>query len=451
MSDGRRAYQVREVADLVRGALADVVEFRDILVEGEISNVRIPSSGHMYFTLKDSAATLACVCFRMQRARLAFEPTNGLVVTARGRIEVYGSGYQLYVERIEPGGIGALALAVEQRRRRLAAEGLFAHERKRPLPLLPRRIAVVTSLTGAAVRDVCTVVRRRAPCVGIVIVPTPVQGDTAASGVIAGIAAAQRLPDVDVVLVVRGGGSFEDLFPFHDEGVARAIAACAVPVVTGIGHESDVVIADDVADRRAATPSAAAEVAVPHVPVLRETLFSQRRHLQQGFLGVVAVKRNGLRRVGERLSRNSPAVALPVKRMALDRSVQLLEQVVMGTVLRSRTALLASRTRLRQQDPGLRLAERRHHLGRYAAQLDGVVQMLTARRRSALAIAKARLGALSPQRTLQRGYSITVNPESGRVLTGVGGVRGGQRLRTIVADGSIESEVTIVEAGGGGK
>ncbi|NOT45081.1 MAG: exodeoxyribonuclease VII large subunit, partial [Acidobacteria bacterium] len=258
----RRVLTVTELTAGIRGLLED--RFADVWVEGEVSNCRVWNTGHMYFTLKDRDAQLKGVMFRSALRLLKFKPQDGLRVVARGRVSVYDpkGEYQIVCEHLEPEGLGALQLAFDQLKQRLAAEGLFAQTRKRDLPTLPRRIGIVTSPDGAALRDIVHVLRRRYPQAHLVIAPTRVQGEGAAIEIARALGAIGRVDGVDVVIVGRGGGSIEDLWAFNEEVVARAIAGCPVPTVSAVGHETDVTIADFVADVRAPTPSAAAEIVV---------------------------------------------------------------------------------------------------------------------------------------------------------------------------------------------
>ncbi|MGB7220007.1 MAG: exodeoxyribonuclease VII large subunit, partial [Vicinamibacterales bacterium] len=258
----RRVLTVTELNVRVRDLIE--TEFGEIWVEGELSNCRVWNTGHLYFTLKDSAAQVRAVIFRSALRYLKFKPTDGLRVVARGRLSVYEpkGEYQLVCEHMEPHGLGALQLAFDQLKKRLQEEGLFDASRKRPLPALPRKIGIVTSIEGAAVRDIIKVLRRRYANAHLIIRPTRVQGEGAAAEIGRGLGAIGRVPHVDVVIVGRGGGSIEDLWAFNEESVARAIAACPVPVISAVGHETDVTIADFVADLRAPTPSAAAEMVV---------------------------------------------------------------------------------------------------------------------------------------------------------------------------------------------
>src|SRR5579864_3842686 len=270
----RRSLTVSELTARIRDLLAK--NFVDVLVEGEVSNCREAQSGHIYFTLKDAKAQIKCVCFRNQAMRLKCRPGDGLKLIVRGSISVYEprGEYQIYVEHIEPSGVGALQFAFEQLKKRLEAEGLFDEARKKPLPVMPRCIGVVTSPGGAAVRDIIRILRRRFSNLHLMVYPVRVQGDGAAEDIVAALKYFSRKQLVDVILLARGGGSIEDLWAFNEEIVARAIVACTVPVVSGVGHEADFTIADFVADVRASTPSAAAEI------VVRSRLEFQRHLLE---------------------------------------------------------------------------------------------------------------------------------------------------------------------------
>jgi exodeoxyribonuclease VII large subunit len=281
----RRVFSVSELTGRIRELLTR--NFTDILVEGELSNCQFPQSGHMYCTLKDDRAQIKCVCFKTQLRLMKFRPENGLHVTVRGSVSVYEirGEYQVYIESIEPVGLGALQLAFDQLKKRLEAEGLFAAERKKPLPMLPRCIGLITSPTGAAVRDVVRILRRRFHNVYLTLYPVRVQGDGAALEIVRALQFFNRQQTVDVLILARGGGSLEDLWAFNEETVARAVSDSVIPVICGIGHETDFTIADFVADVRASTPSAAAELVVQtrrefdkHVAELRGALAEQMRY-----------------------------------------------------------------------------------------------------------------------------------------------------------------------------
>ncbi len=277
----RKIYPVAELVAAVRTQLESA--FTDVYVEGEISNYRPAGSGHLYFTLKDGSAQLRVVMWRTSARLLRFKPDNGLQVIARGRVTIYDErgDLQFQAEHLEPKGAGALQIAFEQLKSKLAAEGLFDANRKKPIPALPRRIGVVTSPRGAAIQDMLNILRRRHESVNVLIYPAQVQGDTAASEVSAGVRYFNRHGQVDVIVIARGGGSFEDLFAFNEEGLARAIAASELPVISAVGHETDFTICDFVADLRAPTPSAAAELVIRSKQELAEKLSALRKRIAQ--------------------------------------------------------------------------------------------------------------------------------------------------------------------------
>lgn len=290
----RKVYTVAELSFAVKNLLES--NFPDVWVAGEISNFRAAPSGHYYFTLKDNSAQLRAVCFRNQARYLKFKPQDGLSVIARGRLSVYESRgeYQLYVEYLEPAGLGALQFAFEQLKKKLAAEGLFDEARKKPLPVLPRAVGIVTSPSGAAVRDILRVIKRRFPNMNVFLYPATVQGSNAATEIVEGIEYFNRQPIVDVMIVGRGGGSLEDLWPFNEEIVARTIAASQIPIISAVGHETDFTIADFVADMRAPTPSAAAELVVQRKEDFLAEVRNRVRHMSQNIRLRIAEARQEL-------------------------------------------------------------------------------------------------------------------------------------------------------------
>jgi len=419
------ACSVSDLTVLVRDALAARPELEDVLVEGEVSNLKAHVSGHLYFTLKDAHAAVSCVCFRTHAMQIPFRPDNGMTVVAHGSVQVYGQQgrYQLYVDRLEPSGVGALALGIEQLKKRLSAEGLFDERRKRRLPLLPRRVVVVTSRSGAALRDVCTVIARRAPCIGVVLSPATVQGDGAVETLIRALQRSDRVPDADVILLVRGGGSLEDLIAFNSETLARAIRSTRLPVVTGVGHETDTTVADLAADRRAATPSAAAELVAPSVVLLKDDVAARRARLGMAITALVSVGHDRVHIASLRL-RQALMQEASLKRRALDRQA----------------------SRFAVAHPSRRVEIERLRLNRATERLQEATVRVTVARRAALTTRTARLAALSPRRTLERGYSITSDAD-GQVLTDASTVAPGARLRTVLRHGSLESTVERIDAG----
>lgn len=392
---------VISVTELVT-AFKEVVEtsLPPCCVEGEISNCRRSPTGHFYLTLKDDQSEIGAVIWKSSALRMKFQPKDGMKVLATGALQVYVArgSCQFIINRLLPQGVGELELAFRQLRDKLAAEGLFDEERKRPLPRVPRRIALVTSPTGAAVRDMIQVITRRWPAAQIVILPVRVQGDGAAREIARALAMVHRIPEVDVVITGRGGGSLEDLWCFNEEIVARAIAACQIPVISAVGHEIDVSIADLVADRRALTPSEAGELVVPDMKELRA----------------------GMSQLAGRMER--------VLRNRIDRA-RLRLQGLEGRALLRRPMTLVDERRQRCDD----LAERAFRS----------VNLRLERLRQQLSSTAAALDAMSPLRVLSRGYSLTMRTDHS-VVSSVADVRPGDRLRTRLQDGVLESTVDEV-------
>ena len=388
----RRPLSVSELTARIKILLEG--EFLELWIEGEISNYRRHTSGHWYFTLKDEGAMLRCASFRMQNRMIRFMPEDGLVVRAHGRLSLYEARgeYQLIIEYMEPVGVGALQLGFEQLKRRLAAEGLFDTERKRPLPLLPRCIGVVTSPTGAAVRDILRVIRRRNEAMNVLIAPARVQGDGAAREIVRAIELLNEREEVDVIIVGRGGGSVEDLWCFNEEAVARAIFDSRVPIISAVGHETDFTVADFVADLRASTPSAAAEI----VTAARDE---------------ISARLTGLR-----------------EDMAAALRYRLLEQRNRVQELQASRAFDDVHTRIRR-------AAQRFDEAVYAMETAMRQRLTQAGER--FAVSSGKLHSLSPLAVLGRGYSIATDSQ-GRIIKRAADVQPGERLRLRVADGEME-------------
>jgi len=415
------AVSVSQLTAIVRGALSASPQLEDILVEGEISNLSTPVSGHIYFTLKDASSSVRCVVFRTQAQRIRFRLENGMTVFVHGRVDVYDQQgqYQLYGDTVDPSGVGALALAIEQTRRRLASEGLFDEQRKRPLPAFPQRVVVVTSRTGAAWRDVSTVLRRRAPWVEIILSPASVQGSVAVDAVSSALQRAGRVRDADIVLLVRGGGAVEDLAAFSHEKVVRAVVQCPVPVIAGIGHETDTSLAEMAADKRAPTPSAAAELAVPAVGDVRRAIAARSQSLLQAWRSDHTRRRELLVRSRRHLEVVSPQRQLLARREALTGRLAALRFLSPAERVRSERGRLVQRREALGTALGKGAQVKRRHLEGVARQLD----------------------ALSPRRVLERGFSITLAGD-GKTVKSSRQVASGAVLRTIVASGEIESVVS---------
>lgn len=430
---------VSELTQQIRALLTD--HFPDVWVEGEIQDFRTPNSGHLYFTLKDAQAQIRAVLFRNAARSLRFQPADGLHVICRGRVDVYErrGEYQLVVDYMEPKGIGALQLAFEQLKEKLAKEGLFDSERKRPIPLLPRRIGVVTSPTGAAIRDILNVLRRRFANVDILISPTSVQGDRAVPEIVEALAALNAIPDVEVIIVARGGGSLEDLWAFNEEAVARAIAASRVPVISAVGHEVDYTIADFVADLRAPTPSAAAEMVVRNKLELARHLESLRGRMIQYCLRTLEVAQ----------ARLGPLQgALPRFQGVLERRAQVvddlrdrLNQAVQRLHQQYRDRVVALHRHLYLVRPEARLAERRRRLGHLWEQMVRLQTHALEMRRARLREVVGRLDSLSPLAVLARGYSITQRLPDFRVVTRADQVSPGDQVWVRLHQGQIRCRV----------
>jgi exodeoxyribonuclease VII large subunit len=414
-----------------------------VWVEGEISNLSRPTSGHLYFTLKDAAAQVRCAFFRNRMAGLRLSPADGMQVLLKARVGLYeGRGeFQLIVEHMEEAGEGALRRAFEQLKARLAGEGLFDAARKRELPRPPRRLGVITSATGAAVRDVLQVLARRFPLLPVEVLPVPVQGAEAAPAIVAMLGKAARSGRYDALLLTRGGGSLEDLWPFNEETVARAIAACPVPVVSAVGHEVDVTIADFVADLRAPTPSAAAELLTPDAATLIRHLDDIAQRLAHATRRLIEQRMQRADALYLRLKAASPQARLALARSRLDgfglrlpRVAAMLRQARMDRLAQLGSRLLAQR-------PALRLGSERRRAEALWLRLRGSMERLIERRARALADLGRTLQAVSPLATLERGYAILLEPDGGRVVRSVAQVRPGQRLQGRLADGSLSLKV----------
>jgi exodeoxyribonuclease VII large subunit len=436
----RKTWSVSELTGSIRDLLAR--NFTDIRVHGEISNCHAAQSGHIYFTLKDDRAQMRCVFFKQQQWGMKFRPEDGLQVTVRGSISVYEQRgeYQIYVENIEPLGLGALQLAFEQLKKRLEAEGLFAAERKKPLPILPRCIGLITSPTGAAVRDVVRILRRRFHNLHLILYPVRVQGESATAEIVRALQFFNRQKTVDVLILARGGGSLEDLWPFNEEALARAIAESATPVISGVGHETDFTIADFVADVRASTPSAAAELVVQtrrefdkHIAELRGALAEQMRYrilvlsrLVHEFAG-----RRGFRR---------PLDLLRQQRQRADEMTSRLAHGLRANVQRSRKRFTTAHIRIVSFDFRMQVAALRLRLEQRGSELSTRAERLLRVKRERLDRLRLLLEERSPLRVLERGYAIATDA-AGNVLRDAAQIALGAPVNVQLARGRLTAEV----------
>ena len=401
---GQEALTVSELNARIKGLIESDPVLGSVCVRGELSNYKVYPSGHHYFTLKDAESSLRCVMFRFAASKLRFRPESGMGVTVWGRVSVYprDGAYQLYCEDIMPEGAGDLQVAFEQLREKLQREGLFDPAHKKPIPRYPERIAVITSSAGAAVHDIIRVLRKRWPVAKVILLPVRVQGVEAPPEIVGAIRYANRYKVADVIITGRGGGSIEDLWAFNDERVARAIYESELPVISAVGHEPDVTIADYVADLRAATPSNAAELAAPDMSELREAIMSARARLDQAVDRGIRERRKRLEELGSRRVMRSPTGFIDQRRLELD-SIRL--------------------------------------------RLDSAATRKLGRERQQFAVLAAKLDALSPLKVLGRGYSIALDSE-GRAVKEAGQLRPGDRLSLRLAKGEADC---LVESVNGGK
>lgn len=433
----REVLSVSQLNNRARLLLEDV--FAQVWVEGEISNLARPASGHVYFTLKDGQAQVRCALFRQNALRVRQALRDGLAVRVRGKVSLFeGRGdYQLILDSVEPAGDGALRLAFEALKNKLSAEGLFAAERKRPLPVHPRRIGIVSSPTGAVIRDIISVFRRRAPQVELVLVPTAVQGREATAQIVRALQLADR-QGFDAIILARGGGSLEDLWCFNEEAVARALAACVTPTVSAVGHETDVSISDFVADVRAPTPSAAAELLAPHSADLQQRLAVLERRLQLCMRQ--QLHREQLRLEGLLRRLRHPGERLQQLALRVDDLERRLQQALQRRLGQSRERLLRLEHRLASRYPGRQLALLRQRLDILAERLPRAMQAGLRQRRLQLGAMAQTLQVVSPLATLGRGYSILLD-EKGHAIRSADQTRVGQRLEARLGEGRLSVRV----------
>ncbi|NBD22680.1 exodeoxyribonuclease VII large subunit [Paenibacillus glycinis] len=443
MADRTRIFSIKEINRYIGMKLESDDLLSDVWLRGEISNFTHHSSGHMYFTLKDKDSRLKCIMFASHNQRLPFMPKEGAKVLARGNIAVYerDGNYQFYCTAMQPDGIGSLYLAYEQLKRKLQDEGLFDSSRKRPIPAFPKAIGVITSATGAAVRDILITLQRRHPSVPVLLFPVSVQGASAAPSIVKAIESMNRLAEVDVLIIGRGGGSLEELWAFNEEAVARSIAASLIPVISAVGHETDFTIADFVADLRAATPTAAAELAVTSVHELKAQLAQTESRLVQMLRMTLQGRKERLNRL-----RKSPVFLNP-RKYVLQQS-QLLD--VMRERLKQRSLRLAERNRekfanlnhaLNRAHPGAKLAAASKQLQQAGARLEaGMAAGLKAKRLQLVASVR-QLDALSPLKVMSRGYSLVYDEQGKKLVKSVTDVQLGDLVRVNVTDGQLECQV----------
>jgi exodeoxyribonuclease VII large subunit len=443
----KKVLSIKDINRYIKMRLESDNTLQDVWVRGEISNFTHHSSGHMYFTLKDADSRLKSIMFSSYNQRLGFIPREGTKVLACGNISVYerDGQYQFYVSQMQPDGIGSLYLAFEQLKKKLAGEGLFASEHKQPLPRFPQAIGVITSPTGAAVRDIMITLQRRYPNVPILLYPVFVQGTQAAASIVRAIEAMNARNEVDVLIVGRGGGSLEELWAFNEEIVARSIFASAIPIISAVGHETDFTIADFVADLRAATPTAAAELAVPHQLELKRQLGLMKQQLNGGLANQLERSRERLRR-----ARRSPVFLNP-RRQLLVQPMERLDRTreQLGFKMRRRIAKLQERQLkldklLSSFNPKEQVLFAKRRLGSTVRQLQQAVQTAKNQKRQELIASIRQLDALSPLKVMQRGYSL-VYDERQQLIKSVQQVQIGDILKLRLTDGQVDCHVWSME------
>lgn len=443
----RRILTVSQLNATIRGLVEG--ELGDIWIEGEISNCRVWNTGHMYFTLKDGQSQVKAVMFRMPLSYLRFKPQDGLRVIARGGVSLYEpkGEYQVICEHLEPHGLGALQLAFDQLKKTLEAEGLFARERKRPLPSLPRKIGIVTSLEGAAIRDIIKVLRRRYPNAHLVIRPARVQGEGAAADVAKALRGLAGVPGVDVIIAGRGGGSAEDLWAFNEEIVARAIADSPVPVISAVGHETDVTIADFVADLRAPTPSAAAEMVVAAHDEFCHRIERLSQRLQGAARQVVQHRRGAVHTLVTRRAFAGWHARLALHGRHASELTHHLARALVARLSRFDREVRIARQRLEAQDVRRRLASSRGRLTTADERLQGTVQRTQHRADARFRVLAGRLENLSPLAVLARGYAVCWNADRTAIIRSASSVGIGERVRVTLHEGELSCEILPPEGG----
>ncbi len=442
-----KIYSVTEVNSLVKGVLDAGMPGR-LTVKGEISGWKQHGSGHCYFVLKDEGSVLPCAMWRPNVARMRFRADNGLAVLATGFVDVYvpQGRYSLIVEEMTPAGVGALQLAFEQMVQKLRAEGLFNDEHKKPIPRYPERIGILTSESGAAVHDIADSIHNRWPCTRLYLYPVPVQGPGAAEAIAAALADVNRRNarlKLDVLIVGRGGGSLEDLWAFNEEVLARAIYASKIPIISAVGHEVDITVADLVADARASTPTKAGVVAVPDQVDVLADLAHQERRLSGTMRARLDLGTQYVRTILASVVFRNPILAIRNRQQHVDELADNLAESLRALFADARARLQDYYEQVVQLEPHRLLGRMSLGLNEWKSRQQAAMASVLSRRQLQLTALENQLVALDPRSVLKRGYSITLNPASGRVVRTLDDVQMGESLRTELADGQrIESQVT---------
>lgn len=421
---------------------------RNVYVKGELSNVKKHPSGHVYFTLKDEQSRIQAAMFRMHASKLKFQPENGMKVVITGDVNVYeaAGAYQLYVQSMQPDGVGALYLAFEQMKERLAKEGLFDERFKQPLPFIPETVGVITAQSGAAIQDICSTIERRFPLAEIVLFPAIVQGDQAAPSIVRAIQQAEQYEGIDVLIVGRGGGSIEDLWAFNEESVARAIFSCRIPIISAVGHETDTTIADYVADRRAPTPTAAAELAVPSRSELTERILDRKRLIYRSAAFRLQQEKKRLQRAQSTYPLQFPdRLYRPFTEKLLELEGRFSRASRDITQYR-KSQWMTLHTLLTSQSPQQRIRENGEQTTRLTDRMTRAVLQETAKKQQHFQSIVRMLQALNPLEVMSRGFSIVY--QNDQMITSVEQVKHEQSIQIRLQDGQINAEIVAIELKG---
>lgn len=443
MAAERQIYSIKDLNRYIRMKLDSDIVLSDVWIRGEISNFTHHGSGHMYFTLKDESSRIKAIMFASHNQRLPFVPKEGTRVIARGNVTVYerDGQYQFYATQMQPDGIGSLYMAYEQLKAKLEREGLFAASRKRPIPRMPRTIGVITSPTGAAVRDIITTLQRRFPQVAIVLYPVLVQGKSAAPSIVKAIETLNAMGEADVLIVGRGGGSLEELWAFNEEVVARAIAASRIPVISAVGHETDFTIADFAADLRAATPTAAAEQAVPSAADLAAHMRAAEQRLRQALGRRQRAGGDTLAALRRRLALAGPSRQLAQHAQRLDMLRARLSRAAENRHGRAREREAVLRHSLARFHPQAAIREARQRTAGLTRELGAAMQARHAEKRARFAAELRHLDALSPLKIMSRGYSLVYDEQEEHLIKSLGDVELGDIVNIRLNDGRLSCQV----------
>ncbi|MEN0649775.1 exodeoxyribonuclease VII large subunit [Caldifermentibacillus hisashii] len=415
---------------------------QDVFVKGEISNYKKHTSGHLYFTLKDNKARILAVMFSSQAKKLRFEPENGMTVLLHGEVTVYepSGQYQIYVKEMEPEGIGALYLAFEQLKEKLSKEGLFNKDRKKPLPLYPKTVGVVTSPTGAAIRDILTTIKRRYPIAKIIIYPALVQGNAAAASIVSAIETANSRKEADLLIVGRGGGSIEELWAFNEEAVARAIFASEIPVISAVGHETDTTIADFVADLRAPTPTGAAELAVPNIDDLIERILNRKIRLIRAIKERTNVESKRLDRLTKSYAFRYPQKLFEQKTEHLDRTVEQANRLLKQKITDTNQKMKYLEQRLKSNHPQAQFDAANNKLGQQVKRMSRSFEAIFKLKEKEFLNQVSTLNVLSPLKVMERGYSIAYDSED-HIIKSINNVKVGDSIKVTLTDGTLKAKI----------